>query len=147
VFFLSQVNAKILNITVYGLKAGKVIGCRNFSCYAGWKSLRILIAINKLNGLNAFFTYVNINCGRCRTIKCSSNQWSNVLSGCQDVSDRAPQLKQQPPFTVFTRHDYICLAWMSARTLTRIWVWRSQANICLYMHNYNFLLFCYAVDD
>ncbi len=52
-------------------------------CYAGWKSLHIQTAINKLSGI-----YVFIICGRRRTIKRSSNHIPRsegyvVLTACQ----------------------------------------------------------------
>ncbi len=55
---------------------------KNIFCYAGWKSLHIQTAINKLSGI-----YVFIICGRRRTIKLSSNHIPRsegyVLTACQ----------------------------------------------------------------
>ncbi len=61
-----------------------------FFCYAGWKSLHILIAIIKLSGLNIFihFMCIYIFCERRRTKKCSSNQNARneaFLPACQHV--------------------------------------------------------------
>ncbi len=42
-----------------------------FFCYASWESLHISSVVTKLSGLNVF---IYIICGRCRMIKCSSNQ-------------------------------------------------------------------------